>query len=213
MPSQYHSRKSTQRALLGGPGAQHKAGRSSWGTATAASMPGGFLGTPGAGLWPRGSGSHKQRNPDVSRGTSSSLCRTAGHPTLWKRFPRCRRAELQAQVGEIPAAPSFQGLFSCPACGSSAPVLVGGPFRVFGFSSLLQPKQCVLCQLPSCGVTGSVRSSQTDANPPLQHREEQGCLSPAFSSGFSFWITLTLCLEHASGCTLPLDAPGPSARS
>lgn len=144
---------------------------------------------------------------------AASVALLAGHPTLWKRFPRCRRAELQAQAGEIPAAPSFQGLFSCPACGSSAPVLVGGPFRVFGFSSLLQPKQCVLCQLPSCGVTGSVRSSQTDANPPLQHREERGCLSPAFSSGFSFWITLTLCLERASGCTLPLDAPGPSARS
>lgn len=59
------------------------------------------------------------------------------------------RAELQAQPGEISAAPSFQGLFSCPACGSSAPVLVGGPFQVFGFSSLLQPKQCVLCQLPA----------------------------------------------------------------
>lgn len=184
MPSQYHSRKSTQRALLGGPGAQHKAGRSSWRTATAASMPGGFLGTPGAGLWPRGSGSHKQRNPDVSRGTSSSLCHTAGHPTLWKRFPRCRRAELQAQAGEIPAAPSFQGLFSCPACGGSALVMVGGPFRVFGFSSLLQPKQCVLCQLPSCGVTGSVRSSQTDANPPSSTERSEAASRQPFPQVF-----------------------------
>lgn len=40
-----------------GSGMQHKAGRGSWGTATASSMPRGFLGTPGAGLWPWGSGS------------------------------------------------------------------------------------------------------------------------------------------------------------
>lgn len=62
---------------------------------------------------------------------------------------------------------------------------------------------CASCQ-PSCGVTGSIRSPKLMQTPPLQHREhreEQGCLSPAFSSGFSFWITLTLCLEHASGCT------------
>lgn len=49
------------------------------------------LGTPGAGLQPPGSWrSHKQRNPDGSRGKSSSLCPTSGHPTLWKRFPRHR---------------------------------------------------------------------------------------------------------------------------
>lgn len=41
-------------------GMQHKAGRGSWGTATASSMPRGFLGTPGVGLWPWGSGSQAE---------------------------------------------------------------------------------------------------------------------------------------------------------
>lgn len=105
-------------------------------------------------------------------------------PRFGSVSPWFRRAELQAQAGEIPAAPSFQRLFSCPACGSSALVLVGGPFRVFGFSSLLQPKQCVLCQLPSCGVTGSVRSSQTDANPPSSTERSKAASRQPFPQVF-----------------------------
>lgn len=71
----------------------------------------------------------------------------SGHPTLWKHFPRCQRAELQAQLGEITAAPSFQGLFSCPACGSSAPVLVGNPSECLVFPAC--SSQSSVCSVPA----------------------------------------------------------------
>lgn len=60
-------------------------------------------------------------------------------------FPSGSEESCRAQPGEITAAPSFQGLFSCSAAGGSALVLVGGSFRVFGFPCLPQAKQCVLC--------------------------------------------------------------------
>lgn len=108
-----------------GSGMQHKAGRGSWGTARASSVPRGFLGIPGAGLWPWGSGFQAEKPGCVPGDKQQPLSHSAGHPTLWKHFPRCQQS-CRAQLGEITAAPSFQGLFSCPACGSSAQVLVGG---------------------------------------------------------------------------------------
>lgn len=67
-----------------GSGMQHKAGRGSWGTATASSMPRGFLGTPGAGLWPWGSGSQAEKPGCVPGDEQQPLSHSAGHPTLWK---------------------------------------------------------------------------------------------------------------------------------
>lgn len=67
-----------------GSGMQHKTGRGSWGTATASSVPRGFLGTPGAGLWPWGSGSQAEKPGCVPGDEQQPLSRSAGHPTLWK---------------------------------------------------------------------------------------------------------------------------------
>lgn len=139
-----------------GSGMQHKTGRGSWGTATSASMPRGFLGTPRAGLWPWGSGFHKQRNPDVSQGTSSSLCPTAGHPTLWKLFPWCQRAELQGPASDHSS--SFLPRSVLPPCLWQFCSGVGGGIlpSVWFFQSAPAKAACALCQLPSCGGTGSI---------------------------------------------------------
>lgn len=113
MPSQYHSRRSTRRALLGGLGAQgcSTSRRRLLGHRHCHFHAWGIPGTSRAGLWPRGSGFHKQRNPDVSQETSSSLCPTAGHPTLWKRFPRGQRRAAGPSQGKSQQLLPSKGCF------------------------------------------------------------------------------------------------------
>lgn len=202
MPSQYHSRKSTWRALLGAPGAQ--------GCST------GQAEAPGAQPQPLPCLGDSWEHPEQGCGhgalaltsRETQMCpggRAAASVPLLAvpRFGSVSlrvRAELQAQPGEPAPASSFQGLFSCLQ--QFCPGAGGGILLSVWFCQSAPAKAvCALCQLPSCGGISSIRTSQTDTNPRLQHREERGCLSPAFSSGFSFWITLTPCLELASDCT------------
>lgn len=178
-----------------------QAGGGSWGTGTATSMPGGFLGHPEQGC---GHGALAF----TSRGTQMCPRRQAAASVPLLAIPRFGSVSLGVR-GELqgPARGNHSSSFLpravfllcwwrfCPGAG-------GGILLSVWFSLSAPGKAvCALCQLPSCAGTGGIRTSQTDANPPLQHREERGCLSPAFSSGFSFWITLTSCLERASGRT------------
>lgn len=64
----------------------------------------------------------------------------------WEAFPRCQQS-CRAQLGEITAAPSFQGLFSCPACGSSAQVLLGDPSECL--VSAVCSSQSSVCSVPA----------------------------------------------------------------
>lgn len=140
-------------------------------------MPGGFLGTPGAGLWPRGFGSHKQRNPDVSQGMSSSLCPTLaiprfGNVSLGVREQSCRPSWGKSQQ-LLPSKGCFPALLVAvlPRC------WWGTLPSVWFFQPAPAKAACALCQLPSSGVTGSIRTSQTDANPTPSSTERSEAAS------------------------------------
>lgn len=205
MPSQYRARKSAQRALLGGPGAQGCSTRQ-------AEVPGAqpqLLPCPGDSWEHQEQGCGHGALALTSRETQMCPGGQAAASVPLPAIPRfgsfslgVREQSCRAQPVNT-AAPSFlpRSVFLlclwqfCPGAGV-------GIFP--SFSSLLQPKQCVLCA--SCHpvvvpVASELPKVMEPPPPHLQYREEQGCLSPAFSSGFSFWITLTLCLEHGSGCT------------
>lgn len=154
------------------------------------------LETPGAGLWPQGSQSHKQRNPNESQGKSNSLWPTSGRPTLWKCFPQWWLVQESGAAGAEPAAwgnhgSSFQGPVPSPACGSSATVIAVGSFQRFPFSHLISAKVvCALRHLPSYSVTGKIQTSKTNANPLLARSGgEAGSCQPfpqVFASG-AYW--------------------------
>lgn len=127
MPSQYHSRKSTWRALerKWGSGMQHKAGRGSWGTAQPLPCPGDSWEHPKLGCDHGALPLTSRESRMCPRGQIAASVPLLAIPRFGSVSPRCWGAELQGPAGEITAAPSFQGLFSCPACGNSAQVLVG----------------------------------------------------------------------------------------
>lgn len=129
---------------------QHKAGRGSWGTATASPMPGGFLGTPGAGLWPWGSGSLAEKPGCVPGDEQQPLSHCAGHPTLWKLSLGVSRAaglswgrsqQLLPPKGCFPALPCLWQF--CPGAAG------GIPLSVWCLQSAPAKAVCALCQLPA----------------------------------------------------------------
>lgn len=215
MPSQYHSRKSSPRTLLGGPRAQGCSRRQ----AEASGAQPQLLPCPGDS-WEHqeqgcghGALALKQRNPDVSRGTSSSLCPTAGHPMLWKLFPWCGRAELQGPASDhsrsfLPRSVFLPCLWPfCPGAG-------GGMLPMFGFSSLLQPKQRVLrasCH-PLVVPVAPEPPKLMQSPPPVQ----RGARLPLASLFLRFFFLDNV--DITSGArkwlhVLPPDTAGPSARS
>lgn len=161
--------------------------------------PGGLssLGTPGAGLRPRGSRQpHKQRNPDESRGEKQQPLPHSWPSHTSEAFPSasaCTKASGSGAAGAKPAAggdhgSSFPVPISFPVYGNSAPVTAGGLFQRFRFSCLISAKAvCALWQLPSYGIARRIQTSKNDTNPPpAQSGGEAGSCQPfpqVFASG------------------------------
>lgn len=197
MPSQYHSRKSTWRALLGGPGAQGCSTRQAEAPGAQPQplpCPGDSWEHPKLWLW-----LSQAEKPGCVPGDKQQPLSHCWPSHALEVFPLLLEGRAAGpswgnhSSSFLPRAVFLPCLWQfCPGA--------GGEILLSGFCSLLQPKQCVLCATchPVVVPAASEHPKLMQTPTPLQ----RGARLPPPSLFLRFFLLEnTLSLEHTSGCT------------